>query len=50
MSEELDEPPFDEEDDGFQPCSECDGHEACRDFGCAIKLGLGNMVRRGWAD
>lgn len=24
----------------FQPCSNCDGHEACEDFGCAIKAGI----------
>jgi len=28
------------DEDDFQPCSECDGHDACRDFGCAIQLGL----------
>lgn len=22
----------------FIPCSNCDGHDACRDFGCAIEL------------
>jgi len=27
------------------PCDGCDGHDACRDFGCAFKLGLGNMVK-----
>jgi hypothetical protein len=36
----------DEDDDGFIPCADCDGHDACRDFGCAIKLGLGHMVRQ----
>ena len=24
----------------FQRCSDCDGHDACEDFGCAIKLGV----------
>jgi hypothetical protein len=28
------------DDDDFEPCSECDGHDACRDFGCAIKAGI----------
>lgn len=34
-----------DDEDGFQPCADCDGHDACRDFGCAIKLGLGHMVQ-----
>lgn len=36
------------DDDGFEfiPCSKCDGHPACEDFGCAYELGLGRMVRR----
>lgn len=29
----------------FIPCSKCDGHPACEDYGCAIKLGLGRMVK-----
>lgn len=24
----------------FYPCSGCDGHDACEDFGCAIKAGI----------
>jgi len=32
-------------EDNFQPCSECDGHDACSDFGCAIKAGLGHMLQ-----
>jgi len=36
----------DDFEDDFQQCSSCDGHDACRDFGCAHKLGLGNMVQR----
>ena len=31
--------------DEFEPCSDCDGHDACSDYGCAIKLGLGEMVQ-----
>jgi hypothetical protein len=31
--------------DDFQPCGECDGHDACSDFGCAIKSGLGHLVK-----
>jgi len=34
----------DDEDD-FEPCSNCDGHDACADFGCAIKAGLGHMLQ-----
>jgi hypothetical protein len=30
----------------FNPCSKCDGHPACEDFGCAYELGLGRMVRK----
>lgn len=35
----------DDEDD-FEPCSNCDGHDACADFGCAIKAGLGHMLQK----
>jgi hypothetical protein len=44
-----DEPEDDDEvndDFEFNPCSKCDGHDACEDFGCAIELGLGRMVKR----
>ncbi len=37
--------PDDEEDD-FKFCSECDGHDACSDFGCAIKSGLEHLVKK----
>lgn len=23
-----------DDEDEFEPCSDCDGHDACRDFGC----------------
>jgi len=36
---------YDDEDD-FDRCSECDGHDACADFGCAIKSGLGNLLQK----
>lgn len=36
---------LDFEDDDFIPCSECDGHDACWDFGCAIEQGLGHLVK-----
>lgn len=36
---------FDDEPE-FISCSGCDGHPACEDFGCAIELGLGRMVRK----
>lgn len=29
-----------EVEDEFTPCSGCDGHDACEDFGCAIKSGI----------
>lgn len=36
-----------EEDEcDFQPCGDCDGHDACADFGCAIKSGLGHMLQK----
>lgn len=35
----------DDEDD-FQRCSECDGHDACEDFGCAITAGLGHLLQK----
>ncbi len=37
----------------FNPCSKCDGHPACEDFGCAIELGLARMVKKNnpfWED
>jgi hypothetical protein len=34
------------DEDEFQHCSECDGHDACADFGCAIKAGLGHLVNK----
>ncbi len=36
---------LDEDDNAFQFCSNCDGHDACADFGCAIKMGLGHLVQ-----
>lgn len=39
MLQEPDEPVFNR-------CSDCDGHDACEDFGCAIKQGLGHMVQQ----
>lgn len=36
-------PEFDDDDIEeieFIPCDKCDGHPACEDFGCAIKLGV----------
>jgi hypothetical protein len=42
-----DDDDYDEDDDfedAFEECDECDGHSACRDFGCAIKLGLGHLI------
>lgn len=44
-----DEARYFDDDEGphFEPCSRCDGHDACRDFGCAFKHWLGNMVDTG---
>lgn len=36
---------YDDDENEFIPCSGCDGHPACEDFGCAIEHGLGNMVK-----
>ena len=40
--EDPEEDPDDEPE--FERCSECDGHDACADFGCAYELGCGNLV------
>jgi hypothetical protein len=29
-----------DDEDNFQACAGCDGHDACRDFGCAIEQGI----------
>lgn len=34
------------EDVDFTPCSKCDGHQACEDFGCAIEHGLEHLLER----
>ena len=39
---EVDPDYIDEDDDHFEPCSNCDGHDACQDFGCAINAGIIN--------
>lgn len=31
---------YDDEEDGFEPCDNCDLPDACADFGCAIKKGV----------
>lgn len=28
------------QEDKFIPCCDCDGHDACWDFGCAIQQGI----------
>lgn len=35
-----------EEYEHFEECSRCDGHDACRDYGCAFKNGCGHLVKR----
>lgn len=42
---DISEPDFFDEEDDFQECDDCDGHDACRDFGCAFKHGLGHLVQ-----
>lgn len=45
-------PPFDPQDfweddePEFIPCSMCDGHPACEDFGCAFEAGCGHLVKK----
>jgi len=39
-------PDYEEDEDDFEPCSRCDGHPACADFGCAFEHGLGHLVER----
>lgn len=43
----LPDPDFDdfEDEPEFHPCSRCDGHPACEDFGCAFELGCGHLVK-----
>lgn len=43
--QDLRQKEFDHEQDNFNTCDNCDGHDACRDFGCAFKLGLGKIVQ-----
>lgn len=31
-------------EDEFKECSDCDGHPACEDFGCAFENGCGHLV------
>jgi hypothetical protein len=40
----LDEDEDDETE--FIPCSMCDGHPACEDYGCAYELGVGHLVEK----
>jgi hypothetical protein len=35
-----------DDEDNWEPCSRCDGHDACWDFGCAFEHGLGHLVNR----
>lgn len=37
---------LDEDYDDFESCGDCDGHDACRDFGCAIAAGLSHLVNK----
>ncbi len=30
----------------FEECSQCDGHDACRDYGCTFENGCGHLVKR----
>lgn len=40
--DDFEEDEYEEED--WQPCSDCDGNDACFDFGCALKLGLDMLL------
>ena len=31
-------------EDYFEECYDCDGHDACRDHGCAFENGCGHLV------
>lgn len=46
QEQRIEDDDFDLDEAEFIPCSECDGHPACEDFGCAIELGLGRMVKK----
>ncbi len=35
---------FYDEDEHFDRCEDCDGHDACLDFGCAFENGCGHLV------
>lgn len=35
---------FEDDEDNFQPCDECDLPDACCDFGCAIKQGIRRVL------
>jgi hypothetical protein len=39
-SDELEDEDLIEDEIEFNPCDDCDNHDACDDFGCAIKQGL----------
>jgi hypothetical protein len=46
MNKEPDDPEYYDDEFDFMPCSKCDGHHACEDFGCAYELGIGRMVQK----
>jgi hypothetical protein len=35
-----------DDEEEFKECTECDGHPACEDFGCAIKAGIRKLVKK----
>lgn len=43
--DDFDELEYSDEDE-FIPCSRCDGHPACEDFGCAFECGCGHLVKK----
>lgn len=45
-----DEEDLEDDENDFERCSECDGHDACEDFGCAIKAGLGHLLHKNHFD
>ena len=46
QNQQPDDPDEFEDEIEFIPCDQCDGHDACADFGCAIAAGLGRLVKK----
>lgn len=37
---DLSEEQIEDDEQDFECCSDCDNHDACEDFGCAVKQGI----------